>query len=222
MAYVRRTDRLIDGIRQKIAQMQRKAEEMHASERIEIGTPIYNDTRSAVEAAAWELKPELRHTMPKEWSYTSDQCRVIFYDYDDCRIMSSHVETPKDDPMLLPCKPSSYYDEMKVYYRHQSPALRRWLAEEDQRKRNRDELRQQYHDAEKQVMAFLMTKTSLNAALKEMPELELYVPQEFMDKYYEATAPRAHVLTEQAEPVPVDRDQLAALAIAHRIATAAE
>jgi hypothetical protein len=222
MAYVRRTDRLIDGIKQKISQMQHKAEEMYASERIEMGTPIHSEMRTAVEAAAWALNPGLRALMPRQWTYTSDQCRVVFYDLHGDKIMASSIETSKEDPLILPCKPSSYFDEMKVYHHHQSPALRHWLTEEDQRKRRRDELRQQYHDAEMQVMAFLMTKTSLNAALKEMPELELYVPQEFMDKYHEPTAPRVNVSVEVAEPVQVDRDQLAALGIAHRIATAAE
>lgn len=222
MAYVRRTDKLIDGIKQKIAAMRNKAEEMHASERIEPGTPIHDEVRKAIEAAAWELKPELRDAMPPEWCYTSAHCRVVFFDQHNDRIMASSISMRNDDQLIFPSKPSGYFDEVSVYFRHQSPALRQWLDEEDKRKRKRDELRQQYRDVERQIVAFMSTKTSLNAALKEMPELELYVPQEFMDKYHEPTEPRANTSPEPDEPVEVDRDALAAIGIAHRIATAAE
>lgn len=221
MAYVRRTEKLIDGIKQKIAQMHRKAEAMHASERIEPGTPIHNEIRKAVEAAAWELKPELRDVMPDEWVYKSDDCRVRLFDQQNDQRMSLSISTRKEDPLIFPCKPSSWYDDVSVYFRHQSPALRQWLDEEDKRKRKRDELRQQYHDVERQIVAFMSTKTSLNAALAEMPELELYVPQEFMDKFHEPTAPRSAPKAPVQE-VEVDRDALAAIGIAHRIATAAE
>jgi hypothetical protein len=221
MAYVRRTDKLIDGIKQKIAHMRSKAEAMHASERIEPGTPIHNEIRKAVEAAAWELKPELRDVMPDEWLYKSDDCRVRLFDQHNNQLMSLSVSTRKEDPLIFPCKPSSWYDDVSVYFRHQSPALRQWLAEEDKRKRQRDELRQQYHDVEHQIVAFMSTKTSLNAALAEMPELELYVPAEFMIKYHEPTAPRSAPKAPVQE-VAVDRDALAAIGIAHRIATAAE
>jgi hypothetical protein len=222
MAYVRRTEKLIDGIKQKIARMRHKAEEMHASERIEPGTPIHDEVRKAIEAAAWELKPELRAVMPQEWCYTSGQCRAVFFDQHNDRIMASSISMRNDDQLVFPCKPNSYYyDEVSVYFRHQSPALRQWLAEEDKRKRQRDELRQQYHDVERQIVAFMSTKTSLNAALAEMPELELYVPQEFMDKFHEPAAPRSAPKAVEVE-VEVDRDALAAIGIAHRIATAAE
>jgi hypothetical protein len=223
VAYVRRTDKLIDGIKQKIARMRQKAEEMHASERIEPGTPIHDEVRKAIEAAAWELKPELRDAMPQEWCYTSDHCRVVFFDQHNDRIMASSISMRNDDRLVFPCKPSSYYDDVSVYFRHQSTALRQWLAEEDKRKRQRDELRQQYHDVERQIVAFMSTKTSLNAALSEMPELELYVPQEFMDKYHEVKEARVNKTAPVETEVFVDRDQLAALGVAHRItATAAE
>lgn len=221
MTYVRRTEKLIDGIKRKIDDMRIKAEAMHASERVEPGTPMHDEIRKAVEAAAWELKPELRDAMPKEWCYTTDECRVVFFDQHNDRIMASSISMRTDDRLIFPCKPSSYYDDVSVYFRHQSPALRQWLSEEGRRKRERDELRQQYHDVKQQIVAFMSTKTSLNAALSEMPELELYVPQEFMDKFHEPTAPRSAPKAPEVE-VEVDRNALAAIGIAHRIATAAE
>ena len=221
MAYVRRTEKLIGGIKQKIAQMRSKAESMHESERIEPGTPIHDEIRKAVEAAAWELKPELRDVMPEEWVYKSDDCRVRLYDQHNNQLKSLSISTRKEDPLIFPCKPKNWYDDIAVYFQHQSPALRQWLTEEDKRKRKRDELRQQYQDVERQIVAFMSTKTSLNAALAEMPELELYVPQEFMDKFHEPTAPRSAPKAPVQE-VEVDRDALAAIGIAHRIATAAE
>ena len=222
MAYVRRTDKLIDGIKRKISQMRSKAESIHASGDVELGTPMYDEVKAAVSKEAWQLYPALQDKMPDAWCYFTERVQVRLEDADGHRVKSLTLSTPDNAKMRLPCKPSTYYDEVSVVYEHQSCELRRWVSEEQSRQAEVRATREQYEDVERQIMAFLMTKTSLNAALKEMPELELYVPDEFMEKFREPNTPRTKGAGEEHPVVEVDRGQLAALGVAHRMMSAAE
>ena len=62
---------------------------------------------------------------------------------------------------------------------------------------------------------------SLNTALKEMPELEMYVPAAFMRKHAAPEASRAKVQRPtNIERLDINVDVLTSAAVAHRIATA--
>jgi hypothetical protein len=222
MAYVRRTDQLINGIKRKIATMRSQAEKMHGFDSVDYGTPVYDEIVTAVEEQAWERHPALYDKMPDAWCYFSDRIAVRFHGSDGRKTKSLTLSTPETAKVKLPCKPSQYYDEINVFYEHQSEALRNWLADDQKREEELQVTTEKFLKIERQIVAFLSTKTSLNAALKEMPELELYVPQEFMDKFHEPTAPRANTSAPQTEAVEVDRDTLAALGVAHRMMSAAE
>lgn len=222
MAYVRRTKKLIDGIKRKIAHMAAKAKAMHTFHDVEYGSSMYQEVAKAVETQAWHLHPALYDKMPDAWCYFTNHVNVRFLNFEGSRIKSLTLNTPDTNKIKLPCKPSNYYDDVYVEYEHQSVALRQWLADESKRQAEVKATRDQYREVERQILAFMSTKTSLNAALKEMPELEMYVPDEFMRKFHEPTEPRAKKLDEEREEVFVDRDTLAALGVAHRIATAAE
>ena len=224
MAYVRRTEKLIDGIKSKIARMAAKAEEMHGSNDISYGTALFQELEAAVLSQAWSKRPDLQDQMPDEWCHFMSRFTAELTNEGGRVTKSIEVDIPQDHQIKVPCKPSIYYrDNMRIAHEHQSDALRQWVAEEDDRLEAIRATRAQYNTVQIQIVAFLQTKTSLNAALKEMPELELYVPDEFMQKFHETTERRADKSAEDKPPaVEVDRDQLAALGVAHRMATAAE
>lgn len=224
MAYVRVTEKLLDGIENKINIMYDKALKMHANPDTSYGTAIHSDVEKAVLTQAWSACPELYDQLPDEWCHFSSALDAEIVSQDGRNRATFRVFNPSDTHLKLPCKPSPYYhDSIRVDYEHQSDAVRAWLEDQFNRAQEVTDTREQFRLVHRQITDFLRTKTSLNAALKEMPELELYVPQEFMDKYHEPTAPRANTSAEDQPPaVEVDRDQLAALAVAHRMATAAE
>ena len=64
---------------------------------------------------------------------------------------------------------------------------------------------------------------SLNTAIKEMPEIEHYVPVEYIEKLHAPsmprgkTAPRPEKTT--VEELGIDRDALTSAAVAHQIAS---
>lgn len=221
MAYVRKTDRMVDDIMSNIGNMRRKAQDVHAQDSIEYGTPLGHSLCEAIEMQSWQAKPELRDITPPEWCYHSREIRVSLEDESRQVALSIAFATPKDSPLTLPCKPSAYYDEVRVASENQSPALKQWVSEAFKRKEERGAIGAQFDAIEKQVRAYLKTKSSLNAALKDMPELELYVPDAYMRQFREKSEPRGGKAVGNAEEVFVDRDQLAALGIAHRIATSA-
>jgi hypothetical protein len=224
MAYVRRTDKLMSDICSKIYTMCRKAQSAYASGNVEVGHPVHEEMKTAALAQAWELNPSLRNSMPKEWCYYTRQINLHFLDDADRVVFRTTIQVPVGAELRLPCKTTgSYIDTLDVEAKYQSDTLREWIAAEDERKRESLEIQRQYDEVLRQIKAFMSTKTSLNAALKEMPELELYVPDEYMQKFHEPTATRANKSAAQTQPdVEIDRNQIAALGVAHRIATAAE
>ena len=65
-------------------------------------------------------------------------------------------------------------------------------------------------------------QASLNSALKDMPEIELYIPLRYMVKIREQAEPRASKKANVADELNIDTDALASIAIAHRMATATQ
>ena len=224
MAYVRVTEKLIDSVGSKVMHMCEKAVNMHAHPDKSYGTAIHSEVEKAVLAQAWSARPELFGEIPDEWCHFSSRLSAEIISQDGKNRAAFEVSTPDASPLKLPCKPSVYYhDSIVVRYEHQSDMVRAWLEGQFSRAQEVEDTREQFRLVQRQITNFLRTQASLNAALKEMPELELYVPDEFMVKVRAATERRANTSTDDRPPaVEVDRDQLAALAVAHRIAMAAE
>jgi hypothetical protein len=65
---------------------------------------------------------------------------------------------------------------------------------------------------------------SLNAALKDLPSLEMYVPSEYMRKIAAASAPRNAPKIERTiiKDLDIDVAELTTAAVAHRFAAAAK
>jgi hypothetical protein len=94
-----------------------------------------------------------------------------------------------------------------------------WVQSHSSGAAQRKIISDQYREVERQVIGFLRTHASLNAAIKEMPEIEMYIPDSYIRKMHEATAPRQKKEQQQSniEELGIDRNALAAVAIAHRV-----
>jgi hypothetical protein len=113
----------------------------------------------------------------------------------------------------------SYRVDVEVYDDECTGALSTWVDKEIANQAQRRTVQQQYREVERQVIGFLRTHASLNAAIKEMPEIEMYVPAAYISKMHEAVAPRVKKEEQQSaiHDLGIDRNALAAVAIAHRV-----
>ena len=226
MAYVRKTEKLVTEMRDQVRRMATKAVEPYKNGNVDSTHPLYASLKEATEKSAWDKAPDLREKMPIEWCTVVDSAGIKIYDDAGKRLFTTYIQTRDDDRIKVPTtNRSSYYRyEAEVYPRHCSEALKQWISQQEAREVQLRVVQDQYHTIESQLMAFMSGQASLNSALKEMPELEMYVPHEFMVKYRQADEPREKKPRQNAllQDVAIDRDVFAAAAIAHRIATAAE
>lgn len=225
MAYVRRTEQLVEHVAQKVQKMHRAAEAMYSSTNVEIGTPIYNSMREAALTVAWLAAPQLRETMPRSWTREHTSLQVRLLDDNSRRVASLMLTATETNPFIVPPARDqrSYSYEVAVPYEHQDAVVRKWVDDEAERDAKRRELKEQYNTVENQLVMFLRSHASLNAALKEMPEIELYIPDEYMNKVRAKSEAREKKERESiVEEIGIDRNQLASIGIAHRIATAGQ
>jgi len=224
MAYVRKTDTLVIDIFSKLTDMSVHAQNaVRQSSRVECDTPIYHSIFKAVEDAAWALNPKLKDVTPDEWKYKAYRVDVAF-ERKDATIKKLDFKVDDKVPLTLPTIPrevSRYNDSIVVPEKHWDTAVTSWFENTAACDAKVAEIKEQYASVRDQLKRYLKTKTSLNVALKDMPELELYVPASYMEKINEVTAPRVKAVVEEADEVIVDREQLASLGIAHRLTVGA-
>ena len=75
-----------------------------------------------------------------------------------------------------------------------------------------------------QLTTFMSKHASLNTAIKELPELEMYVPQGYLDRLAEETVRTTPTKKELVDDdgVELDMEAITRAAIAHRITSSGE
>jgi hypothetical protein len=101
-----------------------------------------------------------------------------------------------------------------------TPLVKAWLDGRYEYEKKRQSTVDLFGNISKQLRDFLLSHASLNTALKEMPELEMYVPAEYLGKIKEKTVKAAKKEVTTAEDLNIDVDALTRAAVAHRITSA--
>ena len=225
MAYVRKTDTLVSDILYKVQAMSRAAEaDVDTETKVKLESPIHKSIYKSIMDAAWSLAPEMRDTMPKAWQYECTRLDVSFRSSDDKFLHSLDFDPSSEIPLMLPTPRRDlgrYGDSIVVREQFMDSTAMSWLEDATAGKAKVDSIRKQFDEVYSQIKLYLDTKTSLNVALKDMPELELYVPEDYMRKIREPNPTRAKVAKPDVEEVEVNRAQLATLGIAHRLTAGA-
>ena len=221
MAYVRKTDMLVEDIKGRVRSMKDKALTAYQSNSIESGTPTYDAAVESAQNAAFRDAPELKGKLPPSWYKEHERVEIQFKTDTGENMFSTNLNAPDHRKIKLPkVFDSRYYAvEVDVRYSDCTDALRTWLDDANNRNTKRGEIAEQYRTIEEQLNAFMGEHASLNSAIKEMPEIEMYVPEKYLAKLREATAPRTKKAAQPSnvETIGIDRDALASIAIAHRI-----
>ncbi len=221
--YVRKTQTLITDIEHEVYKMQQSAISKLTSENnVEIGTPLHAEIKTAIENTLWELAPDLKDKMPKEW--LSDETHVMVdFPSDEHRTVRYNFGSQTGDELKIPPH-FRRWDDIHISQKYWTPLIQEWLSTQHNAEVERQKIVDSYHTISSQLTSFMTKHASLNTALKEMPELELYVPNSYIEKVNKKeervkatpSVPTTHDDTE------VDVEALTRAAIAHRVSTASE
>jgi hypothetical protein len=221
MAYVRKTDALVNDIIGHVQYMSRTAQQPYQTDTLEVGTPEYNDMRNAVVDRTWAAAPDLKGKLPDEWCGTPRRVDVHLRDTNDWTVARFGIENTVANPMRLSPEYPSNYPDVYVSTANLTGAAKTWVNAMAGNQEKRKAVREQFEVVENQLSAFMEQHASLNAMLTEMPELEMYVPDRYMTKVRAKSAPRAKVeRPTNVQDLNIDVDALAAAAITHRMVTA--
>lgn len=224
MAYVRKTDTLVNDIERKCYDMSRKAQEQYRNQGASINDAQKLELIEAAHVSAWSDAPELRNKMPDAWIFSPEDVDLRMYGPKDTDGNAVQAMTQQVRGVFkLPSKReySSYRPDVDVAYEHLPASVKQMVADQASSKKKLTETKQKFENIKTQLRDYMNQHASLNTALKEMPQLEMYVPDEYMRKIRAASAPRAKVEPRSnVVDLNIDVDELTAAAITHRIATA--
>ena len=219
MAYVRKTDQMLSDIRSNIFDMERKAKAPYETSNVDTGSTLFNAIRASFETSEWSCAPELKAVFPKAWLKEHDNVIVSLIGDDGVQRVRVDLNAPDNDPFLLPISVGNYRAR-DVPYVHLNQTTKDYLAGAVERDEKVNAIQDSYRTTREQLTAFLTQHASLNAALTAMPELELYVPDSYMEKVRAKTVRPPKVQSTVASDLNIDVDALAAAAIAHRMSMA--
>jgi hypothetical protein len=220
MAYVRKTDMLVNDVIEHVQAMSRAAQHPY-DDTLEVGTPEYNDMRKATVSATWKSAPELEGKLPDDWCGTPHRVNVNLRDTNNNSVARFGVENSTANPMRLSPEYRTSFPHVDVSVDDLTGAAKTWINEMAGKQEQRLEIIDKFKVVKDQLASFMRQHASLNAMLTEMPELEMYVPDRYMQKVRAKSAPRAKVeRPTNVEDLNIDVDALAAAAITHRMVTA--
>jgi hypothetical protein len=233
MAYVRKTETLVREVLQKVEVMSSTAQKPYLTETITENSAEYKALSSAVETVSWKLAPELKDKMPSEWSERlarSKRVEVIVEPPVDCPEsgrLRVNIES-NDAPFCLSPEhfdpnTGSYYNNPKITFVESDipPIVMAWFKGGKSNEATRAGLKTKFDKVRKQLELFMHQHSSLNTAIKAMPEIEHYVPDEYIQKLHAPSPPRGKAATPAPkEELDIDVDALTSAAVAHQIASA--
>jgi hypothetical protein len=223
MAYVRKTDTLCYDIRENIRDMKSKALSAYPQMAIEVDTPEFDAAVDSVQNSIYSECPDLKGKLPDTWLKKHDRLELRFLKDDGEDNFTAMLRCNNRDGIKLPAHVDQNYYGATVELRPSqcTDALRTWLDEANHVHSKRFQIAEQYDNVEEQLGKYMRQHASLNAAVKEMPEMEMYVPEKYVSKMREATPPRkkkgSNGEPTASEELGIDRNALATMAIAHRL-----
>ena len=112
MAYVRKTDTLVNDIIGRVQDMSRTAQQPYQTDTLEVGTPEYNDMRNAVVDRTWAAAPDLKGKLPDDWCGTPRRVDVILRDTNDGTVARFGIENTVANPIRLSPEYASHYPDV--------------------------------------------------------------------------------------------------------------
>ena len=228
MAYVRKTDTLVQHILHKVRKMSETAQKPYSADTLTKDSAEYEAIRNCVESVSWKGAPQLKQQMPDEWldGLKAKNVDVVIVAPESCPDSGNVSIYLEGDFTLSPAHASagSSYSgnrgKMTLEEADFPPLLMTWFKSGKSNESIKKSLQDKFNKVEEQLKSFMQQHASLNTAIKELPELEQYVPEEYMEKLHAPSAPRGKVQRAEkttVEDLGIDRDALTSAAVAHQL-----
>ena len=222
MSYVRKTMTLVDDIGHSVDRMKHsEVKKLYKGTSIPLDTPLHHDVRKVIEKVLWKEAPDLKDKMPAKWCKSEDSIQVTFYSPPPSIGVPTYFETSLEDKLKLPPTYSKYGEDCQIQDADATPLIREWMEDIKNQEKNKKETEDMFDGIKAQLTSFMGKHASLNTAIKELPELEMYVPQPYLDRLAEETVKHKKVFPlendDDDDDVTVDVEAITRAAIAHRI-----
>ena len=224
--YVRKTMTLVDDIGYNVDRMKHsEVKKLYKGTSIPLDTPLHDDVRKVIEKVLWKEAPDLKDKMPDKWCKHEDTIQITFYASAPSIGVPVNFETSTEDKLRLPPTYRKYTDDCQVKEEDFTPLIREWMDDLKKQESEKRETVDMFDGIKEQLTSFMGKHASLNTAIKELPELEMYVPKNYLDKLAEETIrtkPTKKELVDDDDDVTVDIEAITRAAIAHRITSSGE
>jgi len=220
--YVRKTMTLVEDIRNTVDSMKHsEMKKLYKGNNIPLDTPLHSDVKRVIEKILWKEAPDLKDKMPESWCKIEDGISISFVHAHEPSVNTHcHFETPLDDKLKLPPTYSRYGTDCRIEQSDATALIKEWLLGIKDQEKNKKETEDMFEGIKTQLTSFMSKHASLNTAIKDLPELEMYVPQEYLDRLAEETVrskPAKSTLDDDDDEVELDMEAITRAAIAHRI-----
>ena len=227
MGYVRKTMTLVEEIRETVDRMKHsEVKKLYKGNNIPLDTPLHHDVRKVIEKVLWKEAPDLKDKMPEKWCKHEDTIQITFYASAPSIGVPVHFETSTDDKLRLPPTYRKYSDDCQVKEEDFTPLIREWMDDLKKQESEKRETVDMFDGIKEQLTSYMKKHASLNTAIKELPELEMYVPKNYLDKLAEETVKHKKVFPlandDDDDEVELDMEAITRAAIAHRITSSGE
>ena len=228
MAYVRKTDTLVQHILHKVRKMSETAQKPYSADTLTKDSAEYDAIRNCIESVSWKGAPQLKQQMPDEWldGLKARNVDVKIVAPESCPDSGDVNIYFEGDFTLSPAHASAGHSysgnrgKMTLEEADFPPLLMTWFKSGKSNESIKKSLQDKFNKVESQLKSYMQQHASLNTAIKELPELEQYVPEEYMEKLHAPSAPRGKVQRAEKTTVAdlgIDRDALTSAAVAHQL-----
>ena len=228
MAYVRKTDTLVQHILHKVRQMSQTAQKPYSADTLTKDSAEYEAIRNCIESVSWKGAPQLKQQMPDEWldGLKAKNVDVKIVAPESCPDSGDVNIYLEGDFTLSPAHASAGHSysgnrgKMTLEEADFPPILMTWFKSGKSNESIKKSLQDKFNKIEEQLKSFMEQHASLNTAIKELPQIEQYIPEEYMEKLHAPSAPRGKVQRAEkttVEDLGIDRDALTSAAVAHQL-----
>ena len=228
MAYVRKTDTLVQHILHKVRQMSQTAQKPYSADTLTKESAEYEAIRNCVESVSWKGAPQLKQQMPDEWldGLKTKNVDVKIIAPESCPDSGDVNIYLEGDFTLSPAHASAGHSysgnrgKMTLEEADFPPILMTWFKSGKSNESIKKSLQDKFNKIEEQLKSFMEQHASLNTAIKELPQIEQYIPEEYIEKLHAPSAPRGKVQRAEkttVEDLGIDRDALTSAAVAHQL-----